>query len=56
VEQRTGRNAPEQMTEGAIADYVAFESGWDPGDPVDQAILATQRAVFPLHGMMPGYG
>jgi acetoin utilization protein AcuC len=56
VEQRTGRNAPEQMTEGAIGDYVAFESGFDPDDPVDQAILATQRAVFPAHGMTPGYG
>ena len=56
VEQRTGRNAPEQMTEGATAGYVAFESGFDPDDPVDQAIMATQRAVFPAHGMMPVYG
>jgi acetoin utilization protein AcuC len=53
VEQRTGQEGPEQMTEGAPADYVDFESGFDPGDPVDQAILATQRAVFPLHGLMP---
>jgi acetoin utilization protein AcuC len=53
VQQRTGQEGPEQMTEGAPADYVDFESGFDPGDPVDQAILATQRAVFPLHGLMP---
>jgi acetoin utilization protein AcuC len=56
VEQRTGRNAPEQMTEGATADYVTFESGVDPDDPVDQAIIATQRAVFPAHGLVPVYG
>jgi acetoin utilization protein AcuC len=56
AERRTGRNAPEQMTEGAPGDYVAFESGLDPGYPVDQAIMATQRAVFPAHGMVPVYG
>ena len=41
------------MTEGANGDYVAFESGFDPGDPIDQAIIATQRAVFPAHGLTP---
>lgn len=55
TKQRTGRDAPEQMTEGATGDYVAFESGFDPGDPIDQAIIATQRAVFPAHGLMPLY-
>jgi acetoin utilization protein AcuC len=55
VEQRTGRQAPEQMTEGRPGEYVPFESGFDPADPVDQAILATQRAVFPAHGMMPPF-
>ena len=53
VERRTSRKAPEQMTDGDPGEYVPFESGFDPGDPVDQAIIATQRAVFPLHGMMP---
>jgi acetoin utilization protein AcuC len=55
VERRTSRPAPEQMTEGNTGEYVPFESGFDPGDPVDQAILATQRAVFPAHGMMPPF-
>jgi acetoin utilization protein AcuC len=41
------------MTEGAPALHVPFESGYDPGDPVDQAIMATRNAVFPLHGLMP---
>jgi acetoin utilization protein AcuC len=55
TKQRTGRDAPERMTEGADADYVAIESGFDPEDPVDQAIIATERAVFPAHGLMPLY-
>ena len=55
VERRTGREAPEQMTEGSPGEYVPFESGFDPGDPVDQAILATQRAIFPSHGMIPPF-
>jgi acetoin utilization protein AcuC len=53
VAQRTGLTAPEQMTEGAPAGFVPFESGYDPADPVDQAIMATRKAVFPLHGLMP---
>jgi acetoin utilization protein AcuC len=53
VSRRTGRPAPELMTEGAAAQFVPFESGYDPGDPLDQAILGTQKAVFPLHGLMP---
>ena len=49
----TGRLAPEFMTEGAQTGYAGFESGYDPADPLDQAILATRAAVFPEHGMMP---
>jgi acetoin utilization protein AcuC len=45
--------APELMTEGAPATYTSFESGHDPADPVDRAIMATRRAVFPQHGLMP---
>ena len=53
VAQRTGLTAPEQMTEGAPAGFVPFEFGYDPADPVDRAIMATRKAVFPLHGLMP---
>ncbi len=52
---RTGRQAPELMTEGADARYASFESGYDPAEPVDQAIMATRTAVFPEHGLMPGH-
>jgi acetoin utilization protein AcuC len=45
--------APELMTEGADASYLDFEAGYDPADPVDQAIIATRNAVFPLHGLFP---
>jgi len=53
VVRRTGLTAPEQMTEGAPAQFEPFESGYDPGHPVDRAIMATRNAVFPLHGLMP---
>ncbi len=51
--RRIGREAPELMTEEAQPQYASFESGYDPAEPVDQAILATRRAVFPEHGLMP---
>jgi acetoin utilization protein AcuC len=57
VTQRTGRPAPELMTELMTGEsgpaYAPFASGHDPDDPVDQAILATQAAVFPGHGLTP---
>ncbi len=53
---RTGRPAPELMTEGSVHPrYAPFESGYDPADPIDQAVMATQTAVFPEHGLMPLY-
>jgi acetoin utilization protein AcuC len=41
------------MTDGAGAQYSSFESGYDPAEPVDQAIMATRAAIFPEHGLMP---
>jgi acetoin utilization protein AcuC len=49
----TSQNAPETMTEGAPGTFTDYDAGYDPADPVDQAIMATRKAVFPLHGMMP---
>jgi acetoin utilization protein AcuC len=53
VRRRTGQTAPGLMTEGQIAEFVPFDSGYDPAEPVDRAIMATRNAVFPLHGLMP---
>jgi acetoin utilization protein AcuC len=41
------------MTEGAQMGYASFESGYDPADPLDRAIVATRTAVFPEYGLMP---
>ncbi len=43
----------EFMTEGNEPGYARFESGYDPADPLDQAIMATRTAIFPEHGMTP---
>jgi acetoin utilization protein AcuC len=49
----TSQAAPETMTEGAPGTFTDYEAGHDPADPVDQAIMATRKAAFPLHGLMP---
>jgi acetoin utilization protein AcuC len=49
----TSQVAPETMTEDAPGTFTDYEAGHDPADPVDQAIMATRKAVFPLHGLMP---
>ncbi len=53
VSWTTSQSAPERMTEGAPATYVDYEAGHDPADPVDRAIMATRKAVFPQHGLLP---
>jgi acetoin utilization protein AcuC len=53
VAHRTGLAAPEQMTDGAPATFVPFESGYEPAESADRAIMATRNAVFPEHGLMP---
>jgi acetoin utilization protein AcuC len=53
VVRRTGLDAPEHMTEGEPAAFQPFESGCNPSDPTDQAIMATRNAVFPSYGLMP---
>lgn len=54
VYRRTRQQAPLRMTDGAKPHVRSFEDGgYDPADRLDQAVLATRRAVFPLHGMLP---
>ncbi|WP_051108887.1 acetoin utilization protein AcuC [Actinomadura flavalba] len=54
VRGRTDEIAPRRMTDGtARVDVRTWESGYDPANPVDQAVLATRRAVFPELGLDP---
>lgn len=51
---RTRHTAPLRMTDGRRPAWAGFhDAGYDPADRLDQAILATRRAVFPLHGLLP---
>jgi acetoin utilization protein AcuC len=60
VRLRTGETAPERMTDGIggesggrAIEVAEWANGYDPADAVDQAVLATRRAVFPEHGLDP---
>ncbi len=53
VEVTVGRPAPFRMTDGAVASHVPWETGYDPGDWLDRAVLATRKATFPYHGLDP---
>ncbi|MFI6513961.1 acetoin utilization protein AcuC [Spirillospora sp. NPDC050679] len=54
VRLRTEEIAPRRMTDGTNeVDVHTWETGYDPANPVDQAVLATRRAVFPEHGLDP---
>jgi acetoin utilization protein AcuC len=50
---RTGEIAPKVMTDGFQVEVQTWGEGYDPANPIDQAILATRRAVFPEHGLLP---
>ncbi|QIP85302.1 acetoin utilization protein AcuC [Streptomyces sp. Tu 2975] len=53
VYARTRQLAPARMTDGRwpVA-WRGWEEGYDPADRLDQAVLATRRAVFPLRGLL----
>ncbi|MEU8821989.1 acetoin utilization protein AcuC [Streptomyces sp. NPDC048636] len=54
VYRRTRLDAPRRMTDGREPRWREFaEFGYDPADRLDQSILATRRAVFPHHGLLP---
>jgi acetoin utilization protein AcuC len=53
VSEVTAESPPELMTEGASAEFPSVDRGYDPEDPVDQAIMATRNAAFPLNGLFP---
>jgi acetoin utilization protein AcuC len=49
--EEVGAPGPLTMSDGVDASYVAFEQGFSPESRLDQAILATRRAVFPELGL-----
>jgi acetoin utilization protein AcuC len=55
VRMEHGRVAPAHMgdgvAEGGLVWWRSWEVGYDPEDPADQAVMATRKAVFPLHGL-----
>ncbi|MET9430340.1 MULTISPECIES: acetoin utilization protein AcuC [unclassified Streptomyces] len=53
VYARTRQLAPGRMTDGRWpVEWRPWEEGYDPADRLDQAVLATRRAVFPLRGLL----
>ena len=54
IHRRTGEEGPKRLTDGTEPTYHAWDAGeGDPDDPVDRAIAAPRRAVFPEHGLDP---
>ncbi len=53
VQRVLGRVGPYRMTDGGLNVMPSWDSGFDPADAVDRAVIATQRAVFPAHGLTP---
>ncbi|MFF8450664.1 acetoin utilization protein AcuC [Streptomyces leeuwenhoekii] len=50
---RTRQLAPARMTDGRWpVEWADWESGYDPADRLDQAVLAARRAAFPLRGLL----
>jgi acetoin utilization protein AcuC len=49
--EEVGERETLTMTDGVDASYVPFEEGFSPESRLDQAILATRRAVFPELGL-----
>ncbi len=54
VLERYGK-APEIMSDGADTWWRSWEVGYDPNDAVDRTIMATRKAVFPIHGLDPWF-
>ena len=53
VRSAFGRTGPLRMTDGADTWWRSWEVGYDPADALDRAVMATRKAVFPLHGLDP---
>jgi acetoin utilization protein AcuC len=50
-----GREAPLLMGDDVELWWRSWEVGFDPNDAVDRTVMATRKAVFPLHGLDPWF-
>lgn len=50
-----GKAVPYLMGDDAQLWWRNWEVGYDPADPVDRAIIATRKEVFPLYGLDPWF-
>lgn len=55
VLERHGVDAPRLMGDGADTWWRSWEIGYDPDDELDRTVMATRKAVFPLHGLDPWF-
>lgn len=46
---------PTHMNDSVDLWWRNWEVGFDPADPTDQAIMATRKEIFPLHGLDPWF-
>lgn len=51
--RRPRADVPVRLTDGGSVDYRPWQPGDGTDDPVDRAVAATRKAVFPLHGLDP---
>lgn len=55
VEEKFGASAPGLMGDDVELWWRSWEVGFDPNDAVDRTVMATRKAVFPLHGLDPWF-
>jgi acetoin utilization protein AcuC len=55
VLERHGVEAPRLMGDEADIWWRSWEIGYDPSDDLDRTVMATRRALFPLHGLDPWF-
>lgn len=55
VMEKFGREAPTLMGDDVALWWRSWEVGFDPNDAVDRTVMATRKAVFPLHGLDPWF-
>ena len=53
--ERHGVDTPSLMGDGADTWWRSWEVGYDPNDDLDRTVMATRKAVFPLHGLDPWF-